>query len=354
MDLLLKITSNKKYIVTKRRVKILQEVEPQHLANVLLRRYQNLRPDLVKEKVSMKSMIRRTAKHFDGLMERTFGEIWSDPKHKGEEAELSFDVSTVYNSLIPSLTFESIGQSEQSYPTKSKQGIKECKSVQDLVSSIRQGLKMPDQALSLLNNPTLCTLLLLNPTPTEIQERLSITLYFTLHNEFLSMSRNQKQSQQKKDLLCRINMLQESLQYGLPVVGRFLAEYLVAWDGNEYFNEICKMLSFMPITDFAGNVEKNLCFYSLPKSNCSNCRTWWMYPWTYPVVVQWQQTTVEKADCFAWLLSSTCPALGFAPVLRMWRWAFCLTKRTLPLGKHIVRQPFWKHQRFVWFHFTTG
>lgn len=276
MDLLLKITSNKKYIVTKRRVKILQEVEPQHVANVLLRRYQNLRPDLVKEKVSMKSMIRRTAKHFDGLMERTFGEIWSHPKHKGEEAELSFDVSTVgvnYNSLIPSLTFESIGQSEQSYPTKSKQGIKECKSVQDLVSSIRQGLKMPDQALSLLNNPTLCTLLLLNPTPTEIQERLSITLYFTLHNEFLSMSRNQKQSQQKKDLLCRINMLQESLQYGLPVVGRFLAEYLVAWDGNEYFNEICKMLSFMPITDFAGNVEKNLCFYSLPKSNCSNCRT---------------------------------------------------------------------------------
>ena len=232
----------------------MQEVEPQRVANVILLRYQNLRPDLVKEKISMKPMIRRTAKHFDGLIERTFGEIWSQPAHKGEEAEFSFDLPPAgvkLNSLIPSLSYETIG-GDQSSQVQPKHVVNECKSVQDLVSYILQGLKMPDQALSLLNNPTLCTLLLLNPTPTEIQERLSITLYFTLHNEFLSMSRNQKQSQTKQDLLRRINMLQESLQHGLPVVGRFLAEYFVTWNGNEYFIEICKMLSFMPITDFAG------------------------------------------------------------------------------------------------------
>jgi len=314
IDLLLKITSNKKYIITKRRVEILQEVEPQRVANVILLRYQNLRPDLVKEKISMKPMIRRTAKHFDGLIERTFGEIWSQPAHKGEEAEFSFDLPPAgvkLNSLIPSLSYETIG-GDQSSQVQPKHVVNECKSVQDLVSYILQGLKMPDQALSLLNNPTLCTLLLLNPTPTEIQERLSITLYFTLHNEFLSMSRNQKQSQTKQDLLRRINMLQESLQHGLPVVGRFLAEYFVTWNGNEYFIEICKMLSFMPITDFA---ELDECILGPIRLLCNGNKL----PWRNQIVLL--HYLAQLVQHWALLLSSECGGEHSALRNELFPWA---------------------------------
>ena len=58
------------------------------------------------------------------------------------------------------------------------------------------------------------------------------------------------ESKRKLDLLCRINQLQDFFQQGLPVVGRFLAEYLTMWNGEDYFVEICKMLVYLPLTDF--------------------------------------------------------------------------------------------------------
>ena len=57
-------------------------------------------------------------------------------------------------------------------------------------------------------------------------------------------------SKRNLDLLCRINQLQDFFQQGLPVVGRFLAEYLTMWNGEDYFVEICKMLVYLPLTDF--------------------------------------------------------------------------------------------------------
>ena len=266
MDLLLKITGNKKYVVTKRRLRVLKDVESDHV-NVLMRHCQHLRPDLVTEKIPL---VKRTAKHFDGTMERTFADLWnSNTNCQGGDNPVAtlVHLSPTVNSLIPSMSYESLGDAEND-----KKLIHDCKTVQDLVSNLHR-LQMPNQALSLLNNPALCALLLqLNSTPTEIQERLSITLYFTLHNEFLSMSRNQKQSQKKTDLLRRIVMLQECLQHGLPVVGRFLAEYLAAWDGQEYFSEICQMLSFLPITDFA---ELDECILSPIRQLCNDNKLKW-------------------------------------------------------------------------------
>ena len=74
--------------------------------------------------------------------------------------------------------------------------------------------------------------------------------------KIVSVAAQKKKSPQvtkrKMDLLCRINRLQDYFQQGLPVVGRFLAQYLSTWDGEEFFIEICKLLSYLQLTEFIG------------------------------------------------------------------------------------------------------
>ena len=242
-------------MVTKRRIDGLFHIRRIYGArpqlDSLLKRCKSLRPDLTFERISSTT---KNTKNYNGPLERTFAEIWSTVIVGNESVlDISLKLSDAYskksNPLIPLVSCE-----KQCVPT-TKNGscvsIHECKTVKELVKNIHH-VQMPDQALSLLRSQHLFYLVLLNTTPTEIQERLSISIYFVLHNEFLSLSRSKKPSSQKTDLLCRINILQAWLQRGLPVVGRFLAEYLPTWDGDEYFVEICKLLSFLPIVDING------------------------------------------------------------------------------------------------------
>ena len=166
-----------------------------------------------------------------------------------------------------------------------KVSLYECKTIGDLTKYLTK-LKTPCQAMSLIGSPQTFCLIFLNPNSVEMQERLSLTLYYTLHNEFFSLSSPNGESKRKLDLLCRINQLQDFFQHGLPVAGRFLAEYLTMWNGEDYFfgklltvsqcfccfchnvyfevakierrnftipyflAEICKMLVYLQITDF--------------------------------------------------------------------------------------------------------
>mgnify|MGYP006888597994 CR=1 FL=1 len=125
-------------------------------------------------------------------------------------------------------------------------------------------LKTVTQAMSLMNKPPQA-MLYLALSSTEMQERLSFTLYYTLYNEFFSMTQSAKHRKRKTDLLCRVNRLQEYFQHGLPVVGRFLAQYLSTWDGEEYFIEICKMLSCLQLTEMQGKIIFLCVFVSRPK-----------------------------------------------------------------------------------------
>jgi len=60
-------------------------------------------------------------------------------------------------------------------------------------------------------------------------------------------------SKRKVDLLGRIYTLQERLQSGIPIVYRFLAEYIsTKWNGSNFFLEILRLLVYLPITDFEG------------------------------------------------------------------------------------------------------
>ena len=70
---------------------------------------------------------------------------------------------------------------------KGKIKLNECRSLADMFANVHQ-LMLPCQAMSLIASPHLFYLVMLNPNATEMKERLSFTLYHTLHNEFFSQS----------------------------------------------------------------------------------------------------------------------------------------------------------------------
>ena len=81
-------------------------------------------------------------------------------------------------------------------------------------------------------------------TEQALVERLSLTLYHTLHNEFLSGEKDTpKRMARQKHLLSLLVDLQRSMQQGIPVVGRFLTEYLAVWDGTRHFTAVMALVS---------------------------------------------------------------------------------------------------------------
>ena len=60
-------------------------------------------------------------------------------------------------------------------------------------------------------------------------------------------------TKRKKRLLKQISELQERQQTGIPIVYRFLAEYIsTRWNGSDFFLEILRLLAYLPITEFEG------------------------------------------------------------------------------------------------------
>ena len=56
---------------------------------------------------------------------------------------------------------------------------------------------------------------------------------------------------QRKQLLARIDRLQDFFQQGVPVLGRFISEYISeGWNGRDYLTELLKLLVYLPMADF--------------------------------------------------------------------------------------------------------
>ena len=248
--------------MTKWRVKALlalqlRDAKNSQLENLLIR-FQVFRPDLVPQKfVLRKTKISKLTKV--SKMENTFAAIWNESEENLFGLNAPLDLLTLEHldkggadlaskryrhTLIPPLVEP---------PSKRRKldlvSLKECKTIGDVLRNVTK-LSGVSQAMTLLSSPSSFFLLLL--TPDRLQERLSLTLFYTLHNEFFSMSRTKEPRNRKLKLLIRINQLQDWLQQGAPVVGRFLALYLTTWNGSDYFVEICKMIVYLQITDFSG------------------------------------------------------------------------------------------------------
>ena len=88
-------------------------------------------------------------------------------------------------------------------------------------------------------------------------ERFSINIYHVLKNEFLitedrkiSPAEKKRKSKRRNTLLGLLVKLQEHIQQGIPVVGRFLTEYLEFWDGKSHFEHFLRLISQLQITDY--------------------------------------------------------------------------------------------------------
>ena len=75
--------------------------------------------------------------------------------------------------------------------------------IEDFKQKLAQ-LKQVGQSMSLLDAPPQ-SILYLAISSTQMQERFSFTLYYTLYNEFFSTAQSTKNKKRKMDLLCRIN-----------------------------------------------------------------------------------------------------------------------------------------------------
>ena len=105
------------------------------------------------------------------------------------------------NQLIPPIQFleppthslkstKSTGVPKEGRSLIQKEGkirLTDCRMLGDMFANIHQ-LMLPCQSMSLLASPHIFYLVMLNPNATEMKERLSFTLYHTLHNEFFAHS----------------------------------------------------------------------------------------------------------------------------------------------------------------------
>eukprot|EP00095_Tigriopus_kingsejongensis_P003653 maker-scaffold11_size778918-snap-gene-0.13 protein:Tk03653 transcript:maker-scaffold11_size778918-snap-gene-0.13-mRNA-1 annotation:"hypothetical protein BRAFLDRAFT_120280" len=148
---------------------------------------------------------------------------------------------------------EIIGPEDQSQSTSgrgsSRQSIAlaNCTTVQDIFTHLGR-VSLPAQSLALLRQKALFMLLVINKNPEKVQAKFSLALYHTLHNEFFGGLSGSLPRQQY--ILQRMAVLQSFFQQGIPVVSRFLVEFLPTWNGEQLLLEILSLITHIQITDF--------------------------------------------------------------------------------------------------------
>jgi len=266
--LLIGLTTKKD--VTEWRVRVAQKAQASlgrcHGVDSLLWKYRTLRPDLVPNCSSPVA----TGASQTAVVYKRFHKVWQnrvDALNKEESkdslgwdnGQLSSRVVFKKNQrdcLLPATISTSFASSILQRKDKRIQ-TSDLKNAQEIHENAHQ-LHLPTNLLSLLGCRSAWQLLKLGQSTLDIIERFSITLYHTLHNEFLAegcdekggaATREKRRVRQGK-LLHHMARLQEWLQQGVPVIGRFLSEFLATWNGDAHFLHVMRLLVYLQITDF--------------------------------------------------------------------------------------------------------
>ncbi|XP_049887328.1 uncharacterized protein LOC126381851 [Pectinophora gossypiella] len=142
--------------------------------------------------------------------------------------------------LVPNMEFTNIG-SKQYDREPQKTHLDFSDPISLLQHSIEAGVTRPGRVRALLCNQAGLTLLTL-ATDAE-QAFLSHQLYHLLVDCFLGSSPHTYA--EKADLLHRLGALQRTLLQGIPVVTRFLAQYLPFWNEKDYTAEILGLVEWL-------------------------------------------------------------------------------------------------------------
>lgn len=234
----------------------------------LLKKFKFLKPDLIPENLSHYPSIRDSLTE----LERKFEAIWADRNPFNNDLDdLMPDCRLGWDDVIHRMEInpsadentqnepqtkrcrlnlpgpENVNEEAASDRNQSRVSLANCSTVLDIYQNLGH-IVLPSQSLALLRRKALFILLAANDNPEEVQARFSIALYQTLHNEFFGSLEGSLP--RKQYILQRVTMLQNFFQQGVPVVSRFLAEFLPTWNGEELFIEVLGLISHIQITEF--------------------------------------------------------------------------------------------------------
>ncbi|XP_075992645.1 centromere protein I-like [Anticarsia gemmatalis] len=145
--------------------------------------------------------------------------------------------------LVPNMEFFNIGSRQNT----DKEPPKTFLDFTDPVSVVQCGLhkqsSRPARLRALLCNATGVALLAV--ASRSEQAFLSHDLHHLLNSCFLDVSPHSYM--EKQDLLHRLAVLQHTLMQGIPVITRFLAQYLPLWNEKDYFAEILELVQWVSV-----------------------------------------------------------------------------------------------------------
>ena len=238
-----------------------------HQLDSLLWMYRQWRPDLIpnckapvaKRVFSLKN--KKRSKEF-----KRFHKIWVDRMDSSLNKDNKTDQLWVRGvtegsvfkkpqraNLVPSNDVLPLGKtSRRKAKTEPAKVVGEMNTLKELIDNIHN-IRLPANILSLLGNSACVQILVLDQV---LVERFSVNIYHLLHNEFLitedrkiSPAEERRRFKRRENILDLVAKLQDKVQQGLPVIGRFLTEYLPHWDGKSHFGSFMKLLSQLQITD---------------------------------------------------------------------------------------------------------
>ena len=251
--------------VTEWRVRAALRCQSQHGAShaldSLLWTYRQWRPDLVPHcrapasKVSVGTNI--VAKRFHKLWETRLDRNVREAAGANNLWMGGIRVGNVFKkaqrtNLLPSNNILPAGKSRKRKLGEAK-NIGDLKTLNELIANIHQ-IQLPANILSLLGSSGGIQVLTLDSV---LVERFSINIYHLLHNEFLlqedrkiSQSEKERRRKRRTSILELLVQVQDRIQQGIPVLGRFLTEYMELWDGKSHLIQILQLISRLQITDF--------------------------------------------------------------------------------------------------------
>ncbi|PSN56634.1 hypothetical protein C0J52_11271, partial [Blattella germanica] len=106
---------------------------------------------------------------------------------------------------------------------------------------------MPCNLMSLLQNEAGMHVLLF--ADSSYHSRFSFHLYHTLYAGFIQ-EESMFSYEEKEKFLTQLVKLEEYMQQGIPVVSRFLAEYMHVWDGDDYRDQILQLMQWNTFSSY--------------------------------------------------------------------------------------------------------
>jgi len=225
----------------------------------LLWAYRQMRPDLLPACAAPAAK----ATSVNTVIGKRFHKVWEERLEQNLEADNrngiwigGYEIGNVFkkskrDSLIPSKDILNVLRGIKAKRDR-RVDLGELRTVEKVVGSAHD-VQLPANILSLLRCKAIVQILAIDPG---LVERLSMTLFHTLKNEFIccdgavGIRDETRRRRRRNKILSCIVKLQECVQQGLPVVGRFLVEYLDSWNGETHFLSILRLISQLQITDY--------------------------------------------------------------------------------------------------------